>query len=71
MLLLLQSGAGEYRYVPDTTSFVPTVETTRLAFLARLLLANHHNVMLVGNSGECRRIYINVFRWSVKDAAIV
>ena len=44
----------KFTYLPENfgSLFVPTVETVRLAYLLDLLMANHHNVMFVGNTGE-------------------
>lgn len=43
-----------FHYVPDqfASLFVPTAETTRLAFLANLLINNQHRVMFIGNTGK-------------------
>ena len=42
-----------FTYLPGSFSslFVPTVETARLTYFLDSLMARHHNVMLVGNTG--------------------
>ena len=43
----------KFVYDPNdfASSFVPTMETTRLRYIMDLLSANKHHVMLVGGSG--------------------
>ena len=48
-----ESRVPAFNYAPGNFSslFVPTVETTRLTFFLDTLMAKHHNVMFVGNTG--------------------
>lgn len=42
-----------FNYTPGNFSslFVPTVETTRMTYFLDTLMAKHHYVMFVGNTG--------------------
>ena len=48
-----QQRVPAFQYFPGNFSslFVPTVETARLTWLLDTLMAKHHNVMFVGNTG--------------------
>ena len=48
-----ESRVTPYIYQPGNfaSNFVPTVETTRIAYLLELLISRNNYVMLVGNTG--------------------
>ncbi len=55
-----QQRVPAFQYFPGNFSslFVPTVETVRLTWLLDTLMAKHHNVMFVGNTGAMVQVFL-------------